>query len=80
MADSMDSLVSRRVKKRTAQDDYRDYQATKFARGAAKKFSKGRFTATQTGAKELAQKRNFLDYVLDESDKKPIKKGIAGGY
>lgn len=61
-----------------AQRQFRDYQASQFAKGAAKKYNKGTFTATQTGAADMAVKRNFLDAALNMSDKKPLSKGIAG--
>jgi len=45
----------------------------RFARDAAGRFSKGTFTATQTGAKKLAEDRRYGNYVA-----KQTKSGIKG--
>lgn len=56
--------------------EYADNQARDFGKTAAKKFSKGKFTASQTGAAALAASRNVVDAASYQSDKKVMKKGL----
>lgn len=65
---ALDDLIKRRIRNRASDDQARD-----FAKGAARKFSTGKFTATQTGAKELAARRGF------ESDMGELSKSLTGG-
>lgn len=67
MADALDALIRRRRNKAS------DQQNVDFSRAAARKFSKGRFTASQTGARQLAEKRKY------ESDMGELGKSLTAG-
>lgn len=59
---ALDDLIKRRLGKKLE-----DNEAKNFAKNAAGKFSTGRFTATQTGAKKLAETRGFRRDIGDIS-------------
>lgn len=59
---------------------FADEQASEFGKTAAKKFNKGTFTASQTGAAALAADRNIVDAASYQSDRKRMKKGLIRKY
>ena len=58
----------------------RDKEAEEFGKAAAKKFGSGTHTASETGAEELAERRNPLEAAMGRSNRKRLKKGIARSY
>ena len=59
--------------RRTAREQLMDQQGRAYAKAAAASFKEGKFTATQTGAKRMAEERkNF-------SDMGEMMKSVEGG-
>lgn len=83
MADMLDTLIKRR--RRSAMAGTKagkmmdDEEARGFAKGAAKRFFKGRFTASQTGAKQLARERRGVSVgsYAAETEKHRLPKGAT---
>lgn len=61
------------MKQSDARKKLMDDEARAYAKGAAKQFSKGTYTASQTGARKLAQKR------ADFSDMGELMKSLESG-